>query len=76
MLCVKNETIEDICPIVFIPSLSLPESSNNRFVVYDYSKDEKLLSMKPNCYMTLESDTHKKKFMGFAKYLRDRKKVS
>jgi len=79
MLCIKNESIEEICPIIFTPLLILSTGISlnltNKLIINDYSRDEKLLRMKPNCCVTFESVSGQKKFIGFAKYLRDRKKV-
>jgi hypothetical protein len=70
-LYVKNQTEE------FIGNVFLEESASgllSRIVVVDYTRDEQILCS-PTSGLTLSSESHHEKFIGFAKYLRERRKV-
>jgi hypothetical protein len=74
-LFIKNQTEEYIGNVVIERGPGLePASFPTRLVIVDYTRDEDILrSPTPGLVMTSESQHDK--FIGFAKYLRERKKV-
>lgn len=72
-LYVKNTTEELICTI---ESPSQCFSSINKLVVTNYTRDERILNTHPSSIHITTTDKYDKKFLGFAKYLKDRKKAA
>jgi hypothetical protein len=74
-LYVKNQTEEFIGNILLEGYSPLPPQT--RIVIIDYTRDEAILRSSATAPLTqMMSETQQEKFIGFAKYLRDRKKVS
>jgi hypothetical protein len=70
---VKNQT-EELIGNILLEGYS-PSVTQNRMVIVDYTRDEVILRSSAASGIQMTSETQHEKFIGFAKYLRDRKKV-